>query len=161
MAHIHTGSGQIDYCVNVYVVYQNKVLLRLHEKYHRWLTPGGHVELNETPEDAALREVKEEVGLDVKLYTENKDNFSHGFTDDIYRELVPPIFMNVHKIDEHHRHLSLSYFACADIDAVQEPDSGEKSGGCKWLTKEDLLAAEDIDQGTKHYALKALELLAS
>lgn len=160
MAHIHTTKGQIDYCVNVYVVYRDKVLLRLHEKYHKWLTPGGHVELNEVPEDAALREVKEETGLNVKLYTGNKEKFSHGFTEDVYRELVPPYFMNVHKIDENHRHLSLSYFALADTDVVREPDNDEKSGGCIWLNKEGLQAHPDIDLATKYYALKALELLA-
>lgn len=161
MAHIHTAKGQIDYCVNVYVIYQDKVLLRLHEKYHKWLTPGGHVELDEAPEDAALREVKEEVGLDVKLYTGNKDNFSHGFSDDVYRELVPPIFMNVHKIDENHRHLSLAYFASSDTDHIREPENEEKSGGCKWFTEEEILAAQEVDQATKHYALKALELFSS
>ena len=61
MAHIHTEPGQIDFVVNVYVVYKNKVLLRFHEKYFLWLSVGGHVELNETPEVAAVREVKEEV----------------------------------------------------------------------------------------------------
>ena len=34
---------------------------------HDWTIPGGHVEKNETPQEAAVREIKEETGLSVKL----------------------------------------------------------------------------------------------
>ena len=39
------------------------VLLHFHKKLHLWLQPGGHIEPNEPPWDAALREVWEETGL--------------------------------------------------------------------------------------------------
>jgi ADP-ribose pyrophosphatase YjhB (NUDIX family) len=65
MPHIHTQSGQIDLVAEVFCVFQNTVLFRLHEKYCIWLPPGGHVELNETPEEAAVREVKEETNMRV------------------------------------------------------------------------------------------------
>ena len=56
MPHIHE---KIDFTVGVFVVHKNKVLLRKHDKYHLWLDVGGHVELNEDPTEAAVREVKE------------------------------------------------------------------------------------------------------
>jgi 8-oxo-dGTP diphosphatase len=31
-----------------------------------WSIPGGHLEFNETPEETAIREVKEETGCDIK-----------------------------------------------------------------------------------------------
>ena len=56
MAHIHE---KIDFTVEVFVVYQDKVLLRKHDKYGMWLSVGGHIELDEDPNETALREVKE------------------------------------------------------------------------------------------------------
>ena len=40
-----------------------EVLLVHHRKLGVWLYPGGHIEFNETPDDAALREVVEETGV--------------------------------------------------------------------------------------------------
>lgn len=46
---------------------EKKVLLIYHRKLKKWLPTGGHVELNETPAEAAIREAKEETGLDVEI----------------------------------------------------------------------------------------------
>jgi ADP-ribose pyrophosphatase YjhB (NUDIX family) len=45
-----------------------KVLLMKHPKLGLWLPPGGHVEWNEDPHQAVLRETKEEVGIDLAPY---------------------------------------------------------------------------------------------
>ena len=65
MAHIHE---KIDFTTSVYIVHAGKVLLRMHDKYHMWSGPGGHVDLHEDPNQAAVRECKEEVGLDGVLW---------------------------------------------------------------------------------------------
>ena len=44
MPHIH---DKIDFTVEVFVVYKNKVLLRKHDKYKLWLSVGGHIELED------------------------------------------------------------------------------------------------------------------
>ena len=44
-----------------------KVLLQRRGDSNKWGFPGGAIELGETPEMAAIREVKEETGLDVKV----------------------------------------------------------------------------------------------
>ncbi|MGB5018490.1 MAG: NUDIX domain-containing protein, partial [Candidatus Moraniibacteriota bacterium] len=111
MAHIHTEPGQIDFTVGVFVVHvaSKKVLLRYHDKYDMWAMPGGHIELDETPESAGLREVKEEVGLDVVLYS-----FRKHTSDAKNQGLVSPEYMDIHDISESHRHISMIYFAVTD-----------------------------------------------
>ena len=51
----------------VYVINNGKVLLHQHKKYKTWFPLGGHIEENEFPHEAAIREVKEESGFDVNL----------------------------------------------------------------------------------------------
>lgn len=154
MAHIHTEPGQIDFTVGVFVVHvpSQKVLLRYHDKYDMWLVPGGHIELDETPEDAALRETKEEVGLDVELFPGRKQK-----GDDGRQALISPEYMDIHDISPEHRHISMIYFAASKTMDVAEPENHEKSRGIQWMTKEELVSAEDIGEMIRFYALKALE----
>ena len=51
----------------VYIVNGNKVLLHKHIKYNTWFPIGGHVEPDELPHQAAMREIAEEAGIEVKL----------------------------------------------------------------------------------------------
>jgi len=54
--------------IDALIVHEGKILLiyRLEEPYKNcWAIPGGHVDYNETVEDAVVREVKEETNLSV------------------------------------------------------------------------------------------------
>jgi 8-oxo-dGTP diphosphatase len=161
MAHIHTAPGQVDFVADVFVVCRDRVLLRLHDKYGIWLPPGGHIELDEAPEDAAVREVEEEVGLKVRLWKDPGGRVAERGDGGIlaeYRELLLPAFMNIHRIGPDHRHISLVYFATSDTDETVQPDSHEKTV-CRWLSRKELEAAEDVAPAVKAYALCALERL--
>jgi 8-oxo-dGTP pyrophosphatase MutT (NUDIX family) len=165
MPHIHTQPGQIDFVANIFIVHKNKVLYRLHDKRKIWLMPGGHVELNEVPEQTAVREVFEEVGLEVKLY--NPQNMplvgrleeSETIGADKDRPLLPPMDMEIHALEDGHRHIGLVYFGTSDTDKVVEPEGVEKSGGIAWLTKEEIVKHEGLSESMKNYGLKALALL--
>jgi 8-oxo-dGTP pyrophosphatase MutT (NUDIX family) len=50
-----------------YVVASGRTLLLWHAKLGMWLPPGGHLEPNEDPVQAALREAEEETGLPVAV----------------------------------------------------------------------------------------------
>jgi len=152
MPHIHEA---MDFSVETYIVFDKKVLLRFHDKYNIWLGVGGHVELDENPNQAAVREIKEEVGLDVELFDQSGLVGKHS---ENYLELIPPAFLDVHRISETHQHIGMRYFAKAFSDEIVEPED-EKSGGCKWMTREEVESATDIDELIKMYALKAMEVL--
>ncbi len=151
MPHIHE---LVDFTVEVFIVYNNKVLLRTHDKYKMWLGVGGHIELNEDPNQAALREVKEEVGLDIKLDDSLLPTNAKNTQD--YTELIPPYFLNRHKINDTHEHVTLTYFALASTDKIVELTEGEKSSECRWFSKEEIEQKEDLHEDVKRYALRAL-----
>lgn len=44
-----------------------EVLLQKRADFNKWGFPGGAIELGETPQMAAIREIKEETGLDVEI----------------------------------------------------------------------------------------------
>ena len=61
------------FCASAFVINPNdkKILLVKHSDYDKWLQPGGHIEEDETPEEAAIREVYEETGVKITLLGEH------------------------------------------------------------------------------------------
>ncbi len=53
--------------VNVAVIHEGKILLTQREDFETWVLPSGGVEEGESLAQAAIRETKEETGLDVEL----------------------------------------------------------------------------------------------
>jgi 8-oxo-dGTP pyrophosphatase MutT (NUDIX family) len=153
MSHIH---DKIDFVVDVYVVYQNTVLLRKHDKYGIWLGVGGHIELDEDPNEAAIRETREEVGLEIQLYCESgkKPDFNLN-----KKSLIPPGYLNRHPINDQHEHLAFVYFATTANNELKLSET-EVAEDCRWFTKEELLQNDyGIRKDFQLYALQALEIL--
>ncbi|KND47971.1 MAG: pyrophosphohydrolase [Parcubacteria bacterium C7867-004] len=157
MPHIHE---KIDYAADIYIVNDNAVLLRMHEKYGTWFPPGGHVELDEDFVEAALREAKEETGLDVKIIgmttdplAENETNFK--VHDE--REVLVPRFINRHRINDSHEHISLEYFGRCETRDIN-PAPGEKTDGFKWFSDTELEDSQfEVTDRVQLYAKAALK----
>jgi 8-oxo-dGTP pyrophosphatase MutT (NUDIX family) len=103
VAHIHQ---KIDFTVGIFVVHKGKVLMIHHRNLNKWLPLGGHIELDEDPEAAALREAKEESGLDVELLGERPPTTEPGT-----RALIAPRFLDIHRITATHEHIGMIYWA--------------------------------------------------
>jgi len=101
------GSERTDrhFTVAVFVVQEGKVLLHWHRKLGMWLPPGGHIERDELPDDAAVREVFEETGVEVELVGERRGDI----TDPV--QLHRPVGVQLENIGPGHQHIDLIYFA--------------------------------------------------
>ena len=149
MAHIHE---RIDFTVAIFIVDKGKVLLVHHRKLNKWLPIGGHIELDEDPEQAALREAREESGIEVELVGERPPTTEPGT-----RALIAPRFLDIHRISETHEHIGLIYWAkpkrgevtlaalehheicwrgAEELDALQPPMSGAVKWYCRKAIEE-------------------------
>ena len=94
-----------DLAVSVFVVWRAQLLLHEHPKLRLWLPPGGHVEPNELPDDAAVREVLEEAGINVQLVGETAIDAPGP------RQLLRPRGVQLESIAPGHEHVDLIYWA--------------------------------------------------
>lgn len=89
----------------VFVIRGGKVLLHRHRKLGMWLPPGGHIEKDELPDDAAVREVREETGIEVALAGERRQDVEDPV------QLRRPAGVQLEDIGPGHQHIDLIYFA--------------------------------------------------
>ena len=147
MPHIH---DLIDFVVSIFIVYENKVLLIHHKQLNKWLPIGGHIELNEDPEESLFKEVKEECGLEIEVLGEKPAIESEGT-----KFLYSPSFLDIHKISESHKHIGLTYFAKAKSDKFIF--NKEEHIGIRWFNREDLEKPEfNINPAVKFYSNEAI-----
>jgi len=148
MAHIH---DKIDFTVAIFVVSEDKVLLIHHRKLDRWLPLGGHIELDEDPEQAALREAREESGLDVELLGERPPTTGPGT-----RALIAPRFLDIHRITDTHEHIGMIYWARSKGGSVQLAAS--KHHDIRWCSRFDLERLDPpLSEAVKWYCCRAIE----
>ena len=152
MAHIHE---KIDFTVAIFVVQDGRILLIHHRQLNKWLPLGGHIELDEDPEQAALREAREESGLEVELIGERPPTTGPGT-----RALIAPRFLDIHRINDTHEHIGLIYWA--------RPKSGSlalaagEHHDIRWCSVADLETLEPaMSSSVKWYCCKAIAELSA
>lgn len=89
-------SPKICLTASAHLIYQEKILLIKHKKIKKWLSPGGHVDENELPHLAAVREFLEETGLRVKVYSAYPQLANSTTDQDFFHPL--PFAINEHWI---------------------------------------------------------------
>ncbi len=146
--HIHE---KIDFTVAIFVVHEGRVLLIHHRKLDKWLPLGGHIELDEDPEQAALREAREESGFEVELLGERPPTTEPGT-----RALLAPRCLDIHRITETHEHIGMIYWA--------RPKDGrltlapEEHHDIRWCSGEELDSLRPpMSTAVKWYCRKAIE----
>ncbi len=122
-----------EFCASVFVVNptNNKILLCHHQRFNRWVQPGGHIETNELPEETALRETYEETGIRVKLIGERFPR-----EDDFIR----PLGIQKNRGKDGSLHVDITYVGipiCQD-NVIED----EEIDRCAWFSLDEL---NDID----------------
>ena len=128
---------KLDLTVSACIVHEDKVLLLLHTKLKKWLFPGGHVDPNESLDDATVREVKEETGLDF-VFSQKSPIASME-----KRSCALPFHANVHNVGDH------DHYCAYYLGTVKNPNfiRNHESQDIQWFTLnevEQLNAPDDI-----------------
>jgi 8-oxo-dGTP pyrophosphatase MutT (NUDIX family) len=151
MPHIHE---KIDFTVAIFVVHEQKVLLIHHRKLDKWLPLGGHIELDEDPEMAALREAREESGIEVELLGERPPTTEPGT-----RALIAPRFLDIHRISATHEHIGMIYWARPKRG--QATLAAEEHHDIRWCSAAELETLQPaMSNAVKWYCRKAIEEIA-
>ena len=118
------------FCASAYIINPNtkKLLLVKHSDYKKWLQPGGHIEDNETPEEAAVREVYEETGIKTTLIGQ------HFPRED---DLIRPLGIQCNRKDNGDRMIDIIY-----VGKPNNPDAplkvNDESKDIGWFSRHDL-----------------------
>ena len=120
-----------DLTVAGYIIDKDKTLLVEHVKSGLWLPPGGHIEKNETPDEALLREIKQELGLVIKILNIQKISPEGN----IIENLAVPFYCNTHNIGDHIHYCS--FYVCELLTNKINPQKSEIKN-FEWFSRQGL-----------------------
>lgn len=143
-----------DFVAGAFIIKNNRILFLRHKKYDMWLQPGGHVEDKETPDEAAIRETMEEVGLEIEIL----DGFRPDTSFENKSEDLPqPFNINLHQIEEGHWHLDFQYLA-RPVNEISEKEYSDED--MKWFSEDELEDEHlNMPENARVTGLRALENL--
>jgi len=148
-----------------FIVHEQKTLLLWHKRLGMWVPPGGHVESNEDPASAVLREIREETGLETEVVS-----LARAFDFAYPGQIQPPytiLLEDSPETGEPHQHIDFIYFCRLADGAASEPkcDAGACWVGSDALTSNDPKDLEacglssPLAQDVQALALAAIEVV--
>ena len=159
MSHIHNEPGQVDQTTSAYIIRLDsnnpKVLLHMHKKYKILLPVGGHIELDETPWAALVREIREESGysIDDLEILQPKRRIKHEYSDRIVHPL--PFFINTHSIPGSITHWHSDQLYCLVANGKPSLEiASDESQDLRWYTQAEIKRLKDTSQvSDSHYQI--------
>ncbi|MGL5041933.1 MAG: NUDIX domain-containing protein [Culicoidibacterales bacterium] len=143
-----SGGVERFLCVTIYVKKSDdRFLMMHHKKLNKWLPPGGKVDNNETPDEAAVRECLEETGVKINLIGEKAD---------VENGLITPLGSQCNIIKKNVRdHVDLIYYG-EPIDSTELLLSDREATDIGWFTKAEIENLDTYDS-IKYWVNKILE----
>lgn len=122
-----------------FVFFENTVLLVKHKKHKKWLYPGGHIKINETPEEALIREIMEETGLNIQIIGDKASDLD---TRNIEAQFKPfEILLQLIELPQNiHYHIDIVYLCTTDSKKLKI-NTNEIDAGA-WFTLDELSQLE-------------------
>lgn len=120
------------FTVTGFVIDGGRSLLHWHRKLGIWLPPGGHIDPNEDPVQAVLREVLEETGMTCEV-VRSTPAWAYGNV----MQLPPPLSIIVADVAEGpHQHIDMCYAVRRVAGVADVP--AEHDHGFVWVTEAEL-----------------------
>lgn len=136
-----------DFTATTFVVESDRTLLLLHRKLGKWFPPGGHIDPHELPDVAALREVREETGLEVEL-------LARAQALGTVVMLPQPYCILLEDIAPGHQHIDLIYFARVRGGALAPAE--REARAARWFGWDEL-GAPEIAEDIRELGRRAIE----
>ncbi|MGA0277065.1 MAG: NUDIX hydrolase [Candidatus Kariarchaeum pelagius] len=145
------------FTATTYIVHANQpiTLLHYHRKLRTWLPPGGHLEKNETPFEAAIREIHEETGIQYHELEFFLNGEKPRKLDDKASILEMPHLLLSELIEENHYHLDWIFYA----KYISNKNIGEENfeNDFRWFNLRELENENDIIPNVKELAIKGIK----
>lgn len=133
-----------------------RALVIRHKKLGVWLPPGGHVEPNETPDDAVLREIWEETGIAAAILPNGE---CQAAGDEWAHVLHTPYAVLLEDIGQRgtHFHIDLVYLCAASGQSGAA--NPQESTALRWMTLPEIEALDETEiyHNARHLVAKALK----
>lgn len=118
------------------VIHDESVLLIEHVKLGWWMPPGGHIDPNEDPAQAVIREVREETGLACEIVSDEHFNYASDSVNSIARPFTILVEDIPEKDGTTHQHIDFIYLLRPVSDpAALVPQDGEVTAA-RWFRAE-------------------------
>jgi 8-oxo-dGTP pyrophosphatase MutT (NUDIX family) len=137
-----------------YVVKDGKTLLLFHKKLGMWLPPGGHIDEGELPDEAVLREIKEETGLNAVILSPKREP-RHREKGVLF--LHQPSHVQLEDIPNHPQHIDLIYF-CRATDGPEKISAEHHD--MRWYSADELKNDPAIRDEVRETGLSAISYVA-